>query len=313
MEGDRRLSLTVGGFALVAIAVLAAAILSLSAQQGIFRPRYALVAYFENVQGLLKGAEVRLAGTRVGQVKRVQLAVRPSGEPAVRVDLQIDEGVQERIRADSVAQIATIGLLGDQIVELSIGTPSAPVLVEGAEIQTVDPFDLNVMVSKGGQALDAIDALAGNLNESLEDFQSAGGSRKLADSVAALSDVIAEVQEGEGVLHTLIYEPYEGSAVSSLEASLASLADIMKEIETGRGIMHTLIYEEPTDQDVVMQFLAAGARLNSILAKIDRGEGSLGLLLNDPTLYEELKLLVGGANRSTVVRGLIDLVSPDAN
>jgi len=36
-------------------------------------------------------------------------------------------------------------------------------------------------------------------------------------------------------------------------------------------------------------------------------------MLNDPTLYEELKVLVGGANRSTVVRSLIDRVTPDEN
>jgi hypothetical protein len=34
-------------------------------------------------------------------------------------------------------------------------------------------------------------------------------------------------------------------------------------------------------------------------------------MLNDPTLYEELKLLVGGADRSSVVRSLIDMVTPD--
>ena len=61
-----------------------------------------------------------------------------------------------------------------------------------------------------------------------------------------------------------------------------------------------------------VQVLEAGARLNSILAKIDRGEGTFGLLLNDPTLYEELKLLVGGANRSAVVRAMIRMATDDA-
>jgi len=40
-------------------------------------------------------------------------------------------------------------------------------------------------------------------------------------------------------------------------------------------------------------------------------EGTLGLILNDPTLYEELKLLVGGANRSGVIRTMIRLMSND--
>ena len=61
----------------------------------------------------------------------------------------------------------------------------------------------------------------------------------------------------------------------------------------------------------MIEALEAGARLNSILAKIDRGEGTLGLIVNDPTLYEDLKLLVGGANRSALVRGMIRSLSDD--
>ena len=59
---------------------------------------------------------------------------------------------------------------------------------------------------------------------------------------------------------------------------------------------------------VVREALEAGARLNSILGKVDRGEGTLGLLLNDPTLYEEVKILVGGARRLGVATPEGDLL-----
>jgi len=311
MERDRRLSLTVGGFAFVALAALVVAILSLSARQGIFRARYGLVAYFDNVQGLVSGAAVRLAGTQVGQVETVRLSLRPGGQPAVKVMLQIDERVQQRIRGNSLAQITTVGLLGDQIVEISIGTSDSVVLTDGSEIQTLDPFDLNVMVSKGGVALDAIESLANNLNATLEEFRQEAGGRKLAESLSGLNEIISEVQEGEGMLHTLIYEPYEGGAVASAEGAFASLADILEEVEEGNGFLHTLVYDEPGEQDLLLQVMEAGARLNSILTKVDRGEGTLGLLLNDPTLYEELKILVGGAGRSTLVRSMINMVTPE--
>jgi phospholipid/cholesterol/gamma-HCH transport system substrate-binding protein len=312
MDHDRRLSLTVGGFALVALAALVVAVLSLSAQQGIFRARYRLVAYFDNVQGLVSGAAVRLAGTQVGQVKSVDLSLRPGGEPAVKVMLQVDEDVQQRIRGNSVALITTIGLLGDQIVEISIGTSDSAVLTDGSEIQTLDPFDLNVMVSKGGRALDAIESLASNLNATLLEFRQEAGGRKLAESLSGFSEIISEVQEGEGTLHTLIYEPYEGGGVASIEGVLASLDGILKEVQRGDGMLHSLVYDEPGEQDLLLGVREAGARLNSILGKVDRGEGTLGRLLNDPTLYEELKILVGGAGRSTLVRSMIDMVTPDA-
>ena len=122
MDRDRRLSLTVGAFALVSLAALAFAIVTLSTRSGVWAPRYRLVAYFDNVQGLIAGAPVWLAGRPVGRVESVSFGARPEGRSALRVVLQVDREVRERIRSDSVATIGTIGLLGDRYVEVSIGT-----------------------------------------------------------------------------------------------------------------------------------------------------------------------------------------------
>lgn len=323
MDRDRRLSLTVGAFALLSLAAFGVTVLSLSAQHGLFRARYGLVAYYDNVQGLLPGAAVRLAGTSVGQVREVVLGTRPTGEPAVRVSLQIDEAVRERITEASTARITTVGLLGDQIVELSIGAVGSEPLPDGGELRTLEPFDLADMVGKGTEVLDTIqsleevgmgalqqiESLARNLDSTVVDFQAGMGGQKLAESVRGFGEIIGEIQAGDGALHSLVYEPYEGSAMANLDRSIESFANVMDAVEHGDGFIHSLVYEPAAEQDVIFQFLEAGARLNSILGKIDSGEGTLGLLLNDPTLYEELKLLVGGAGRSTVVRTLIDLLS----
>lgn len=309
MERDRRLSLIVGAFVLAALGAFALTVLSLSAEQGFFRSRYGLVAYYTNVQGLLPGAAVRLAGTRVGQVAGVELGARPDGQPAVRAMLRIDEAVRERITSDSVARIGTVGLLGDQIVEISIGTVGSEPLGPGAEIATLEPFDLSQVVSQAPRALEQLEALAGNLNATVEDFQSEQGGRRLAESMRGFNEIIAEIQQGDGALHALVYDPYRGDAMENLDRSLESFANVVSEVESGDGFAHSLIYDDANDQDVVFQVMEAGARLNSILGKIDRGEGTLGLLVNDPTLYEELKQLVGGAGRSKVVRTLIDLTT----
>jgi phospholipid/cholesterol/gamma-HCH transport system substrate-binding protein len=313
MVSDRRTSLVVGGFALASLLLLALAILTLSSQQGLWTPRYRLVGYYDNVGGLIPGAAVRVAGTRVGRVESVGFAERPGGGPAVRVVLHVDREVQDRIRGDSVAAIATVGLLGDQMVEISMGTAAAPVLADGAEIRTLSPFDLNVMVSRGSEALESIRQLAVNLDEMVGSFRAEQGGRKAADTLAAVSEMVLEVREGEGLLHSLIYEPYQGSALADAEASLGSLERILRAVETGDGVLHSLVYDAPTEQDVVLEVLEAGARMNQILGKIDRGEGTLGLLLNDPTLYEEIKRLVGGANRSTLVRSLVDMVTREGD
>jgi phospholipid/cholesterol/gamma-HCH transport system substrate-binding protein len=311
MDPDRRLSLSVGAFALISLIALAFAIVSLSTRSGVWAPRYRLVAYFANVQGLIAGAPVWLAGRPVGRVESVSFGTRPDGHAALKVMLQIDREVQERIRGDSVATIGTIGLLGDRYVEVSIGTAAAQPLVDGAELATLTPVDLGSVVAKSTQALDSIATLADNLNVVVERFGKQGGGESLANSVGAMGGIVSQIQHGDGLLHSLIYDEYKGGGVESIERSLARLESILREIDQGDGILHSLIYDKPTEQDLVLEALEAGARLNSILAKVDQGEGTLGMIVNDPTLYEEIKLLVGGANRSRVVRGMIRMMSED--
>jgi phospholipid/cholesterol/gamma-HCH transport system substrate-binding protein len=307
MDRDRRLSLVVGAFVVGILGVLAAAILSLSAERGIWTARYRLVTYFANVQGLIEGAPVRLAGKDVGSVEFISFAALGEDRPPVRVVLLVDEGVQHRVRSDSVATIGTIGLLGDKYVEISMGSPQGQVLADGMELASVSPLDLNEVVSRGTAAIEGITRLTENVNTVVDDFGRNMGGRGLAETVTAVSDMAKQVQQGQGLLHSLIYDTYEGSGVQSIEHSLATFEEILDEVARGQGILHTLIYEPPQEQDLVMEALAAGANLNSILQKIDRGDGTLGLLVNDPTLYDDLKLLVGGAQRSLLVRSLIRL------
>lgn len=313
MDSNRRLSLVVGVFVLLSLAALAVSILSLSSQQGIWTDRYTLVAHYDNVQGLIPNAPVWLAGTRVGRVSSVDFGARESGAPAVEVVLQVDRSVRTRIRGDSVASIGTIGLLGDRYVEISLGTTAADELADGDGIATLNPTDLNLMIDKGAVALDGIANLASNLNAVVADFQGATGGRQLAQSLGAIGDMVAQVQEGDGLLHSLIYDDYEGSGVESIERSLVTMEGILDQIANGDGVLHSLIYDELIEQDIVLEALEAGAKMNSILEKVDRGEGTIGLLVNDPTLYEDLKLLVGGARRSAVVRTMIRMSSDDGN
>jgi phospholipid/cholesterol/gamma-HCH transport system substrate-binding protein len=309
MERERRLSLTVGLFFLMALLGFAVIVFSLSARTGVWERHYELTARFGDVQGLIASAPVLLAGKRVGQVKAVNFTSPDAAEPGLVVLMQINESVRDRIRSDSTVSVGSAGLLGDKVIDVTLGSTQGEPLAPGAEIPSVDPLDINDAMDKGARALENVATLASNLNDLVESFDQESGGKRLAASVGALGDLIGEVREGEGLLHTLIYEPYEGSAVENLEGSLASMDGILDEIATGNGLLHSLIYKKETEQGVVVEALEAGARLNSILAKIDRGEGTLGLILNDPTLYEELKILVGGANRSGVIRTMIRMLS----
>lgn len=316
----RRLSLVVGLFVILSLGVGAVGLLTLGTRTGLLQPRYRLVTYFENVQGLVAGAPVRLAGKDVGRVEFVTFAPLEGDVPPVRVVLQIDERIQQRIRSDSVASIGTIGLLGDKYVEVSMGTPEGRVLPDGAVLASVSPVDLEVAMVRGTQAIDNVAELAGNVNQVVLDFQEAMGGERLAgvatsldEVTTAAAEIVEEVRSGEGLLHSLIYDSYEGGGVESIERSLATLEDILEEVARGDGLLHALIYEPPGEVAAYREAAQALAELESVLAKIDAGEGTLGLLVNDPTLYHDLKVLLGGAQRSLLLRSLIRLATPDGD
>src|SRR5262245_46960812 len=198
MVDRSRTSLIVGSFALAPLVALALAILSLSTKESVFRSRYRLVGYYDNVQGLIPNAPVWLAGTRVGRVESVTLGTRPDGRPAVKVELTVDKGVQDRIRADSAASIGTIGLLGDRYVEISLGSPNEPVLDNGAEILVANPANLARVIDTGAQALDNIATLAKNLNNVVVGFQGKKGDEGLTGAISSVADIAGEIQNGHG-------------------------------------------------------------------------------------------------------------------
>jgi len=312
MDERRRLSLVVGVFLLVALALGAFALLSLGTSTGLLEGRYRLVTYFEDVQGLVAGAPVRLAGKDVGQVEGVHFSGLSDQRPPVRVVLQVARDVQDRVRSDSVASIGTIGLLGDKYIALSMGTPSGRILEEDQELASVSPLDLSMAVVRGTEAIDNVATLAENLNRVVGSFHEAMGGQRLADASAAaakaaddLAGVVREVREGQGLLHSLIYDSYEGGEVESVSRSLARLEQVLAEISEGEGLLHDLVYTPADELELLRQAERASARLASALEKVDNGEGTLGLLVNDPTLYYDLKALAGGTKRSWILRSLV--------
>jgi phospholipid/cholesterol/gamma-HCH transport system substrate-binding protein len=57
--------------------------------------------------------------------------------------------------------------------------------------------------------------------------------------------------------------------------------------------------------NLVAELSSAAQSVNSIVKKVEWGEGSLGGIINDPMVYEDLKVVLGGAKKSTIIKGLI--------
>jgi phospholipid/cholesterol/gamma-HCH transport system substrate-binding protein len=250
----------IGAFILIGLVVFLAIIYLLGAQARYFERKYALTAEFTEVGGLIEGATVRLAGVQIGRVTKVELPPEPGGK--VQVTLTLARRFADRVRRNSEARIVTQGLLGDKLVEITIGSADAPPLRPGDTIATRNPFEMQEMFSAGAETLAQVNQLAVTL-------------RKTMDRVDRMTD---EVEKGKGWLHVLIYE--EPESLRRLNALLTSTQQLLAQAQNDESAVGVLLSRDSGKS--VRSLLAAMDAFGRAAQKPDAGEGLLPTLLYDP-------------------------------
>jgi phospholipid/cholesterol/gamma-HCH transport system substrate-binding protein len=283
-EGNERWrQLRVGVFVLIGLAAFLGMIYALGARARLFEPRFTVSAEFTEVGGLVEGATVRLAGVQIGRVSAVRLPSEPGGK--VRVDMTIARRFGDRVRKDSVARIETQGLLGDRIVEISVGTAAAPPVRPNDLIASTDPFDIGRVMSEGAQVVKSIGTLADSLRETahtlnqsrLIDEASATvqSARKITEQVGR---IVGEVERGKGWAHVLVYEePVALRRVNDLVTATQSLLD---RVQRGEGAAGVLTSEQSTAS--AKRLVAAMDKLSRVVEQPSAEDGVLPAMLFDP-------------------------------
>ncbi|MBI4240516.1 MAG: MCE family protein [Candidatus Rokubacteria bacterium] len=283
---DRRqpaYQIRIGVFILVSLAVFLGLVYLLGAQARLFEPKYNLVAEFTEVGGLISGATVRLAGVQIGRVSRVTLPEAPGQK--VRVTLTIARRFGDRIRKDSVARIETQGLLGDKLVEISLGSAGAPALKPGEAIVTRDPVELARLAGESVEILKNVSGLSANLNSAVEAFNKAGTLENLSATLRSthraaeqVGRVTEQVEKGKGWLHALVYE--EPEALRQLHALLARTERLLTQAERGEHAVSVLLSAE--SGRAARRLLEAVDALSQMTEKAKSSESLLAALLLDP-------------------------------
>jgi len=280
---ERATKMRVGIFVLVSLAVFLGVIYMLGARARLFEARYTVHAEFTDVGGLQAGATVRLAGVQIGRVSAVALPAQPGGK--VRVSMKIAQQFSDRIRKDSEARLQTQGLLGDRIVEITVGTAKAAAVQPDEVIPSKDPVDIANVISEGAGVVRSVAAVADSFREVAETFQKSRVMDDLGDTVKAARKVtdqanriVERVEKGPGLAHTLLYE--EPVALRRVNDLITSTQTILARVERGEGALGVLT--SPQSTDAAKRLVAAMERFGAIADRPAGDEGLLTALLFDP-------------------------------
>lgn len=129
---------------------------------------------------------------------------------------------------------------------------------------------------------------------------------RLDGAVSKVDVLLGDIKNGEGSLHALIYDKKIANAVADLGEAADELAKIIHDAKTSKnGAVYQLVYGDA--KTLLADLSQSAADIKEITTKIKAGEGTLGAVINDPTVYEDLKEVLGNIKRNRVLRELVRL------
>lgn len=268
---------------------------------------------FNSARDLKVGDPVKLSGVPVGRVKGVAVVGN-----RVEVVLQVDP--KAPVRTDSVAAIQFTGLMGQNFVALTFGREDAPLAVPDTLLQSREQADLSDLMTRLDSVASGVEGLTKSFSGEeisklfgpLTDFMKQNQSN-ITSIVRNMQDVTSDMAQGRGSIGRLLKDPVLfTAAVGTMNHLNDAVSDVKPLTQEARGMMTDLrsvvgriekgdgtIGKFLSDPSLFNNANSAVGNLREILEKINRGTGSIGELVNDNAFLKNVKLTLQKVDKAT--------------
>ncbi|MBN8548115.1 MAG: MCE family protein [Deltaproteobacteria bacterium] len=339
-----------GIFILITLTLFALSIWILGQERQVFAKQEEFKTSFKDIQGLSKGAPVRLGGISVGRVSG--FGFEPdSADGRVEVSFLVNDNYLDRITDGVEVSIQTQGLLGDKFLSLSSASPKAAPLSPGSKLSSRDASDMTEILAKANNIVDNSVEITEALKDFLKNFDKETIT-SLSSGIKSLGSLAKEIEDGKGLLHRLVFSKKDGDEImNDIKAASESMREVSSKVKDGKGLLHALVYDEngaeslKTFADAAKTISTLSESLNGVVTEIKdgdgvlhdlvyakspegfdqllvklnetitnlnvasealaRGSGTIGALLVDSQLYDNLVEVTDGAKRSFLLRQAI--------
>lgn len=285
-----RKELKIGFIFIIATAILIWGIMFLKGLE-LFRNRQLIYAVYDRVSGLVPSNPVSIKGMKVGQVKALYFSKKDPRKIVVEMFLNIEYPIPK----NSIASIYSSDLMGSKEVEIVLGN-SKELIRNGdtifARTESTLGEEVNQQLAplkkKAENLISSIDSIATILtqvlNESTRD--------NLVMAIEHVQEALKNIAHASSNLDTLVSTQRNHLAniiinVESISANLKQNNDKVRNILTNLSEVSDSLAQARVPY-TLNQVVNTIHTLNGILEKINKGEGSIGLLINDKDLYNEV-------------------------
>ncbi len=306
---DKALELRVGLVVLAAIGVLIGFVLMIGDFH--FAKQYRIYVDFKFSGTIAAGAPVKISGIPIGRVERIDFIGREApaegGERLqTRLSVLIDESARSALPEGTEFFISTAGILGEQYLEAVPGDRVGDPIPPDTILRGIDPPRTDLLIARLNSLLDTFSRLLSENRGLLQD---------LAKSATGLTTTLDDLLRNKrtqinGMLDNLDAASREAKMISEkVNRGLGSADDLKATMDNAQRTMAEAqkaiasINAALDDKDRLKRTLANLETLSAngveltgdakaLTKKLRRGEGSVGALLGDEDIYDDLKELL---------------------
>ncbi|MFN6039063.1 MAG: MlaD family protein [Bacteroidota bacterium] len=258
----------------------------------IFKKQTRLYAVFEKNEGLIEASPLLINGFKIGQINRLDLINRDTTYH-VLVTFILNENVT--IPKNSIARLISMDLLGTKAVSVEPGN-SKTLIKDGDTLRTAYQENLSTAVRAELQPLkDKITGLVGSMDSIVtvvNEVMNREVRRNLIESFTSIKNAVVALEQSTTRVNSLI-----GEEQGTIVAILAKINSITKNLSDNNEKISRIIDNFEAISDTIAQTNIrqtientnkALTQANLLLDEVAKGESTIGKLMKDPTLYNNL-------------------------
>lgn len=256
-----------------------------------FSKTYRLKMLLKDSQGLIEGSKVYLGGLKVGRIDNINFT-EVNNENLILVELSILEKYSADITDQSYAKVETSGLLGDKIINVSLGSPSDTPLKEGDFLPVKETFSLTSLTERIEPIVENINSITSNLKTITDTIKNGNGdlgkmllgfetTNKLNSTLENISAFTEKINDRNSTLGQLVNNDQLYNDLSSLTTGLELIVD---NIKTGKGTIGKLA----TNDSLFTNLNRLSYNLNKASEYLQNDSTVAGGLLKDKEVYIKL-------------------------
>ena len=326
MAQEKSIEVKVGVLIVVSLGILAAFVLIMGGLS--FEKTYTIFVDFDNPGGLQTGAPVRVAGVKVGKVAELtfmggKIDPKTNRRTLVRAKLNVEARVKESIHEDADFYVTTQGVLGEQYLAIDPGSPQKGILPENSIVKGIDPPRLDLFLAKAYELLDTTMNSIRNNRELLSDLLTntagllKGLNITLADNRERINRTMANLESLSAEANTLtVHARTQYVDNPKITRTIDNIDRLSSDIQKDSGPMLKDTREaianlnraskvvggeeeqaklKKTLDDVAQlaaRANATAADAQSIVQHIKKGNGTVGALVMDEAIYDDVQEMV---------------------